>query len=147
MLKVDAVASVKSVLQLFLDNGQDAEHPTAVLAEGQCDLWVAEVDDTLAGVLLGRCTTSDEEIYGGIDTLLVDEKYRRQGIGRRLMEEAESYYRSQMVDSLRLNVNVDNFLARSLYESLGYQIIREYVRPRGLLRRFTMEKRLNPTPN
>lgn len=142
--RVSAEANASRLLALFDRNGEDAEHPTAVLAEGQCELWLAEDGEEVVGALLGRrIAISETEAYGGVDSLLVGWKYRRQGIGRRLMEEAEAFYRTTPVNSMRLNINVDNFAARELYESMGYQVTREYIRPRGLLRRHTMEKRID----
>jgi ribosomal-protein-alanine N-acetyltransferase len=62
--------------------------------------------------------------FGHIASICVDEKYRRRGIGRRLMETIESAMRTIFkVCNFRLEVRVSNEPAIKLYESLGYRII------------------------
>jgi len=56
-----------------------------------------------------------------VDELWVAEAYRRQGIGRALMERAEELAREMAVTGLRLYVNVENPGAGRLYESCGYR--------------------------
>jgi len=46
--------------------------------------------------------------------------YRRQGIGRRLMEEAEAWARSQGAETMTLDCHAGNTTAISFYQSLGY---------------------------
>lgn len=46
--------------------------------------------------------------------------YRRQGIGRRLMEEAEGWARSQGAETMTLDCHSANSAAISFYQSLGY---------------------------
>jgi ribosomal protein S18 acetylase RimI-like enzyme len=52
----------------------------------------------------------------------VDQAARGQGIGRRAMQLAEKEARAHGATELGLNVFGQNTVARSLYESLGYQI-------------------------
>jgi ribosomal protein S18 acetylase RimI-like enzyme len=139
--KVDPQAHGSRVLELFDENAEDTEHPRAVLAEGEGDLWLAEDGERLAGILLARrMIVADKVQCGGIDNLLVDLSYRGRGIGRSLMEAAEAYYINQKLERVRLAVNVENSTALRLYQSMGYKVVSEYVRPRGEQRRFIMEK-------
>ncbi len=46
--------------------------------------------------------------------------YRRQGIGRRLMEVAEQWGRSQGAEAMTLDCHTGNSAAISFYQSLGY---------------------------
>lgn len=130
--KADPKSYTQKLLRLFESNGEDSTHARAVIAEGQFDLWVAEEDgENLAGVLLGRrLPWTDNTIVGGVDTLLVAEQYRRKGIGRQLMEAAEAWYRHRKLDGMELRVDSRNVIARSLYESMGYYVVEEYVRTR-----------------
>lgn len=143
--KVEPQANGARVLAVFERNAEDALHPTAVLAEGECDLWLAEEGESISGILLTRrMLTPETALAGGIDNLLVDEHSRRQGIGRRLMEVAEAHYFAANLSLMRLAVNVENSAALDLYRSMGYQIVGEYVRPRGAQRRFTMQNVVAP---
>jgi ribosomal protein S18 acetylase RimI-like enzyme len=121
--------NAQHLFALFEENARDATHPRAVVAEGAADLWLAVEDGRLVGALLGRqMRSADGELRGGIDNLLVDAPRGRRGIGRRLMEEAEAHYRRRGLHGMQLAVDVDNLVARSLYDSMGYQIVKRYVR-------------------
>lgn len=129
--KVDPDPNAPGVVALFTANGDDARHARAVIAEGGADLWLAEEEGRLLGVLLGRqMRSSDGELRGGVDNLLVDGGYRRRGIGRRLMEEAEAHYRARDLYGMQLAVSAENSVARSLYDSMGYQVVHRYTRSR-----------------
>jgi len=58
---------------------------------------------------------------GGI---IVDEAYRGQGIGRRLMEQAETWGRARGCTAVYLKTNVIRHEAHAFYESLGYQKVK-----------------------
>jgi ribosomal protein S18 acetylase RimI-like enzyme len=53
--------------------------------------------------------------------IMIDEVFRGKGYGRRTMQAAEDYVKSQGGSILGLNVFGPNAVARSLYESLGYK--------------------------
>lgn len=62
--------------------------------------------------------------FGHIVSICVDERYRRRGIGKRLMEVVEETMLTVFkVCNFRLEVRVSNEPATKLYESLGYKII------------------------
>ena len=60
----------------------------------------------------------------GISMLVVDEGYRRQGVGRYVVTFAEETIRSKGKARVRLHTTEDNLPARRLYRSCGY-IVRE----------------------
>ena len=55
-----------------------------------------------------------------LSNLVVDEQFRRRGIARKLMHEAELRALSWGFSELLIKVEVDNLPARLLYEQLGY---------------------------
>ncbi len=62
--------------------------------------------------------------YGHIVSICVDPEYRRQGIGKKLMESVEARMRSKFgLCRYRLEVRVSNEPAIRLYKSLGYRIV------------------------
>lgn len=54
--------------------------------------------------------------------LYVSHAFRRQGVGRTLMEAAEAWALEHGLHRIALNVAAHNTAARNLYESLGYQV-------------------------
>lgn len=68
----------------------------------------------------------DGENTREIDSIAVLPEYRRRGIGRLLLEEAEQEAKSDGAESVFLEVRAGNTPALSLYSSMGYRS--EYVR-------------------
>lgn len=58
----------------------------------------------------------------------VDEAFRGRGYGREAMLLAEAQARSLGSRSLGLNVHGSNTAARSLYESLGYEVVTQQLK-------------------
>ena len=52
----------------------------------------------------------------------IEAPFRGRGYGRAAMERAEDVVRARGMTSLGLNVHGQNVVARSLYESLGYEV-------------------------
>jgi len=130
--KAEACAHAAQLFALLVQNGDDAGHARAVLAEGAADLWLAEADGRPVGALLARpMRSSDGALRGGVDNLLVDARHRRRGIGRRLMA-AEAHFRARGLTGMELATSPDNLAARALYDSFGYRVVERYTRTRRL---------------
>lgn len=95
----------------------------------QCDgrVFVAELNEEVAGYATILAKVRSEEIeageieYGLVSDLVVASKYRNRGIGRKLLEAAETYARSNEVRWLRIGVLVGNEFADGLYDSMGFK--------------------------
>lgn len=95
----------------------------------QCDgkVLVAEVDSEVAGFTTILTSVTSEEIedgdieYGLVSDLVVASRFRRQGLGRKLLEAAESYAKANEVKWLRIGVLAENHSANALYESLNFK--------------------------
>lgn len=59
---------------------------------------------------------------GWINYLGVSPDHRRQGLGRRMMEEAESRLRSLNCPKINLQVRATNAAVVAFYEALGYKV-------------------------
>ena len=102
---------------------QQAElFPDGMPAEGQHVMSLV-LDGAVVGVLwMGR------PLGGGDDTWYVfyveiDESHRGRGLGRQAMEAAEAWSSERGGRRIGLNVFGYNTMARSLYDSLGYQVM------------------------
>lgn len=64
-----------------------------------------------------------------IDGLFVEEKYRRKGIGKKLIELVSSWAKNKYVDvCLEIEYINTNLPAEKLYKSLGFETIRSSLR-------------------
>ena len=60
---------------------------------------------------------------GHVETVVVDARHRRRGIGRRLLAAATDWARSQGAVELVLTTWSGNAAADAFYERLGYQVL------------------------
>ena len=58
--------------------------------------------------------------------LYVEKKFRRLGIGRKLMLKAKKYAIKKKINIIELSTAINNKKAQALYESLDYKRDREY---------------------
>ena len=94
-----------------------------------CDgmVLVAELSEAVVGFVTILAKVKSEEIeegdveYGLVSDVFVASKYRKQGIGRKLLEAAESYAKSNGVRWLRIGVLAENHSADGLYDSIGFK--------------------------
>lgn len=61
--------------------------------------------------------------WGYINSLTVHQSRRRQGIGTRLMEEAEKVIKEEGFDEAQLRVEKEHTFQKEWYERLGYKTI------------------------
>lgn len=103
--------------------------PQMLLRCTQCDgvVLVAELNDEVAGYVTILTKVKSEDIedgdyeYGLISDLVVVDKHRRQGVGKKLLDAAETYARAKDVNWLRIGALVDNHVANEMYKAAGYR--------------------------
>jgi len=70
-------------------------------------------------------TASDSSgVYGRIQHVFVDSKYRGKGIAKMLMDIGEDYFRRKGIKKIRLLVTAKNKAAVSLYMKEGFAVKR-----------------------
>jgi ribosomal protein S18 acetylase RimI-like enzyme len=94
------------------------------LIEEGAGLDLARVDDRLAGFSAYHRGERPDELK--LDKLYVDQQFQSQGVGRRLIEAAESAAHAQQRTTIILNVNKNNAQAIRAYERSGF-VVREAV--------------------
>jgi RimJ/RimL family protein N-acetyltransferase len=93
----------------------------AVRRHPDAAVFVAEVNGALVGRLSLARDAHPASGHVADLGLMIDGSYRRQGIGRALMQEAERWAGANGVTKLELHVFPWNEPAIALYESLGYE--------------------------
>jgi GNAT superfamily N-acetyltransferase len=96
----------------------------AMLELPQYALFVAEDDE---GRVVGLLTASQRWTlwHAGpcalIEELVVDEKARRRGIGRALIQAALDWASAQGCSEVEVSTELDNSVARAFYRRLGFE--------------------------
>jgi ribosomal protein S18 acetylase RimI-like enzyme len=104
----------------FKDRVPSDEEAASLLAHKDIYVWVAEVDAELAGFAYAYVLS---RIDGDTSVFLyeveVDERFRRQGLGRALVEQARAL--AERIDALKMWVETDydNEAAKHTYASAG----------------------------
>jgi diamine N-acetyltransferase len=107
------------------------EYFAQLVAGDDSDVIVAEVSDTIVGyaVLLHRRTAREmlvPRMYAHIENFGVSAAYRREGIGRQLIEACVARARERGATSLELDCWEANQEAIAFYTSLGMHVTRRY---------------------
>jgi GNAT superfamily N-acetyltransferase len=115
-------------------------------------LWVATVDDQLAGVAALTEDQEPEYAQAGMDLseraivthrLAVNPDFRGQGVAAALLQQAEQLALDRGIACLRVDTNSENQATQRLFPKLGYQYAGEITLGfRPGLRFLAYEKRL-----
>jgi len=98
-----------------------------LLFKANSTIFVETAGSLLRGfliILYRRKTT-----VAGIETVNVDPRYQKKGIGRRLLAAAEELLRKKGIRKIRLEVSITNRAAITLYEHAGFHktmLLRHY---------------------
>ena len=132
ILPVDPEEHGATFLGFYERSPEDATpHPRAVLEEGEGSLWLAyEGDRPVGGILTREQPSSDGELRGFIENVIVEHSERGRGLGRLLLETVESHFRARGVCGMQTGGNAANPVSIPLYERLGFRIVRRYTRVR-----------------
>lgn len=85
--------------------------------------YAAYVNGELAGFIIARIYSEENQLTGHILTIDVAAQYRRKGIAQRLLRYVEDTARQNGAKECRLEVREDNIAAIKLYQKLGYKKI------------------------
>lgn len=136
-----AMELARSLPDFFNDQG---------IAEMAVDLLNADgAVAELSGGLVGFVTWSNRESVGRIGWIGVDGHHHREGIGRRLLEMAESVLRASGADTLQVDTLGESIdyepyaRTRAFYRSVGFEDVESVTLDNpGMPEMLTLEKPL-----
>lgn len=108
---------------------------TAVNGVENNDLFVLKINDEIAGSIILNNEQEGSYSQGSwgieanpkeiivIHTLVVNPKYKKSGIGKKLMDFVKNYGIECGMKTIRLDVSIHNTPAISLYEKCGYKYV------------------------
>jgi len=106
-----------------MSDGQFAElFPEGNPAEGQYVMNVLDDEEVVGTLWMGRPFSGDGDTWFIFDIEIAKDA-RGRGFGRAAMEAAEEWTRERGGTRVALNVFGPNLTARSLYDSLGYEVL------------------------
>jgi GNAT superfamily N-acetyltransferase len=134
---VDDAVEIARLNQIFNESQATPEEIARQLiaASGVERLYLAEIKKRVVGYACLRIvpTICSAELWAELTELFVEEAFRRQGVGRVLMESVEEAARAAGARELFLLTGFKNVQAHHFYHSIGYS-----------LRCLTMHKWLEP---
>lgn len=103
------------------------------LDDSHTRVFVAQHDGRVIGFALGVIVDLVPEMFasdrgGFLADIYVEDDFRRQGIGRRLVDALAAWFRSRGVNHLELYVAARNHEGRSFWASLGGTEVMQRVR-------------------
>ena len=97
-----------------------SENSVASELENPLSLWLVAMDgERLAGYVGSQTVLGESDMMN----VAVDGAYRRQGVGKKLIEALVEHLKARESHCLTLEVRDSNTPARSLYASLGFSEI------------------------
>jgi GNAT superfamily N-acetyltransferase len=127
--EVDA-QHIAALPNVFRDPGERARsqaYVASIVQDENACLWIAEHGADIVGVL-HICIRETRPIplfvprrYAVIENVAISQAYRRQGIGRALVERADRWALDRGATQTELNVWEFNEGARAFYDALGYK--------------------------
>ena len=88
--------------------------------QGNIQIGIEENGKLIAG--LDACMTAFKILY--VSTVFVEEKYRRQGYGTKLMQEMEK--RAKALGANMIRLDTFNWQGKEFYEAIGYEMVGSY---------------------
>jgi len=124
-MKVEDIERVLAIDTKITGNDRAVTYSTLPRSDlgGELDIsYVAEVGGQIVGFLLGRMGDSPDQAEGCflLDMIGVDPDYRRQGIGRKLIQAFEEGCREKGACSIRVMVSWHDWWLLSFLSSMGF---------------------------
>lgn len=119
----DAIAMANLATQLgYASNPEQILWRLADLSQPHHRVFVAVADGTVVGFVHVevKLTLLTDDV-AEIGSLVVDQSWREEGVGRELVNTAEAWVRRRGCSSVQVRSNVQRYGAHAFYNRLGYR--------------------------
>lgn len=104
----------------------DIEKVSDLLAQSdklseKCQVFVLEEDKTIKGCAAIKIVWHNDSKKCIVESIAVDDNYRRQGIGKRIFDFLKSYADEQSCNSVELDVKYDDYDAVDFFAIIGFR--------------------------
>jgi len=120
--------------QYYKKAEESGKYPESVIESKSADLFVADN----CGTIIGFIHISEDKAppfgafvphkYAVIIDLMVEESYRRQGIGKKLLDAARQWSKDRGLDYIELMVLQENEQGITFYHSENFKIVSHTMR-------------------
>ena len=83
-------------------------------------IFVAELEDVVGWMHISLVEPLESEAFGEIRGIVVNQKYRKRGIGTELLRIAEKWTKEKDCKKLRIRTNIKREETRKYYNNLGF---------------------------
>lgn len=130
-IKVDEYhrINLSSIFEKKENIGRTIEYLKNICNSEESELFVAEYDNEIVGIVeinikrtVNNFLKKDRE-WVSLDTIMIKEKYRNNGIGEMLMDTVLDWSREKNINRIELNVYEFNKSAIKFYQRLGFETL------------------------
>jgi GNAT superfamily N-acetyltransferase len=96
------------------------------IANGNVQILLAEVDGEIIGYVQGEVTSRTDHLprtVGQVSLMYVVKKFRRKGVGSRLVKELYKFFVSNKAEDLTVRYIIGNREAEGFWRKLGFEPI------------------------
>jgi ribosomal protein S18 acetylase RimI-like enzyme len=106
----------------FKPHGRDRKEKIAAEMKGPQACFLVAED---RGTLIGSILATHDGRKGWINRLAVAPRYRRKGVGERLIKEAEKYFDGEGIEIVACLIEEENEPSLSLFRKAGFHLHRD----------------------
>ena len=106
--------------ECFTSEALSKEQILSLLRDTKSTALIAQTNGETAGFIIGKTYAKQGELIGHVITIDVAMKYRRKGVGKRLLSALEKTFLERGVKVCYLEVRADNVSALNLYRKEDY---------------------------
>ena len=116
-----AIKELSAQLGYHLSSEETIENITEVLSNKDQAAFIACADDTIIGwIHIFRTVRLELKSFIEIGGLIIDSNYRKQGVGKLLVDSAVGVAKEKHIGKLRARCNKKQIEAHKFYRALGF---------------------------